>query len=395
MRTITNVFLLNLAISDLLLGIFCMPFTLIGMLLRDFIFGEIMCKLLPYLQATSVSVSAWTLVAISVERYCAICHPLSSRRWQTLNHAYKSIILIWIASLFFMVPIATLSKLIPTSLGHKKCREVWPTEPIRYEKIYNLFLDVLLLILPLVMLAAAYTMISRTLWQSMDVEKQIVRQASVYSNAGSTRKRCKINDGISFQKLRNSSQEITLLNRERESKKHVFGIRRSNPEKSLLNKRRVIKMLFVVVIEFFICWTPLYIINTIALFDPKAVYQHLGYTAISFFQLLAYSSSCCNPITYCFMSLGFRKAFLNLFRCFRHEPNRRISVSGYCINTSAGSAEACQILAATVNSIMQNESSSNTMPDVENDVKNSFNFQDLNFNEFLNHDDRVSTDFID
>jgi hypothetical protein len=50
MRTITNLFLLNLAISDLLLGIFCMPFTLIGMILRDFIFGEIMCKLLPYLQ---------------------------------------------------------------------------------------------------------------------------------------------------------------------------------------------------------------------------------------------------------------------------------------------------------------------------------------------------------
>lgn len=50
MRTVTNLFLLNLAISDLLLGIFCMPFTLVGMLLRDFIFGEIMCKLLPYLQ---------------------------------------------------------------------------------------------------------------------------------------------------------------------------------------------------------------------------------------------------------------------------------------------------------------------------------------------------------
>lgn len=50
MRTITNVFLLNLAISDILLGVLCMPFTLIGTLLRDFIFGEIMCKLLPYLQ---------------------------------------------------------------------------------------------------------------------------------------------------------------------------------------------------------------------------------------------------------------------------------------------------------------------------------------------------------
>lgn len=50
MRTITNVFLLNLAVSDLFLGVFCMPITLVGMLLRDFIFGELMCKLLPYLQ---------------------------------------------------------------------------------------------------------------------------------------------------------------------------------------------------------------------------------------------------------------------------------------------------------------------------------------------------------
>ncbi|GJQ75124.1 hypothetical protein Trydic_g9733 [Trypoxylus dichotomus] len=50
MRTITNLFLLNLAVSDLLLGVLCMPFTLIGALLRDFVFGEVMCKLLPFLQ---------------------------------------------------------------------------------------------------------------------------------------------------------------------------------------------------------------------------------------------------------------------------------------------------------------------------------------------------------
>lgn len=60
MRTITNLFLLNLAVSDLFLGVFCMPFTLVGMLLRDFIFGELMCKLLPYLQGL-FSVSNWKL----------------------------------------------------------------------------------------------------------------------------------------------------------------------------------------------------------------------------------------------------------------------------------------------------------------------------------------------
>lgn len=52
MRTVTNVFLLNLAVSDLLLGVFCMPFTLIGSLLRNFIFGEAMCRMVNYSQGT-------------------------------------------------------------------------------------------------------------------------------------------------------------------------------------------------------------------------------------------------------------------------------------------------------------------------------------------------------
>lgn len=70
--------------------------------------------------ATSVAVSAWTLVAISLERYYAICHPLRSRQWQTLKHAYKLIAIIWLGSLLFMSPIAILSRLIPTNHGNWK-----------------------------------------------------------------------------------------------------------------------------------------------------------------------------------------------------------------------------------------------------------------------------------
>ena len=50
MRTVTNVFLLNLSISDLLLAVFCMPFTLIPTLLQNFIFGKTMCVMIRYLQ---------------------------------------------------------------------------------------------------------------------------------------------------------------------------------------------------------------------------------------------------------------------------------------------------------------------------------------------------------
>ncbi|KAK3780902.1 hypothetical protein RRG08_052059 [Elysia crispata] len=50
MRSLTNVFLLNLSVSDLLLSVFCMPFTLIPIYLKDFIFGEAMCIMVRYLQ---------------------------------------------------------------------------------------------------------------------------------------------------------------------------------------------------------------------------------------------------------------------------------------------------------------------------------------------------------
>ncbi|XP_075213690.1 cholecystokinin receptor-like [Lycorma delicatula] len=92
-------------------------------------------------------------------------------------------------------------------------------------------------------------------------------------------------------------------------------LRRTNTEKALLKKKRVVKMLFAVVLEFFICWTPLYVINTVALFDQDVVYNVLSFQGVNYFQLLAYTSSCYNPITYCFMNSGFQKEFLKLFGC--------------------------------------------------------------------------------
>lgn len=113
--------------------------------------------------ATSVAASVWTLVALSVERYYAICHPLRSRRWQTLSHAYNLIGLIWAGGAVSMLPIPILSELQPTNKGHHKCRESWPKGD--YERAYNLFLDVLLLVVPLSALAVTYYLIAVTLWR--------------------------------------------------------------------------------------------------------------------------------------------------------------------------------------------------------------------------------------
>ena len=116
------------------------------------------------------------------------------------------------------------------------------------------------------------------------------------------------------------------------------GVRSTYTDKSVLAKKKVIRMLFVIVLEFFVCWAPLYVVNTWYVYDPNGLYTHVGSTEVALIQLLAYMSSCCNPITYCFMNEKFRNGFLNAFGCRRrhrrHGPARSTDLMSASFNDS-------------------------------------------------------------
>ncbi|XP_047736884.1 cholecystokinin receptor type A-like [Hyalella azteca] len=573
MRTPTNILLLNLSISDLLLIVVCAPFTLTGSLLRDFIFGRFACHVIPYLQAVSVSVSAWTLVAISHERYSGICRPLRSRGWRTASHARKRIAVVWISSLVFMAPIAITSTLMPVgNTGRHKCREQWPSNFL--EKLYWISLMIFLLLLPLLLMLLAYlairdvlnesiandrknsarytkscncttsssrkimsrssrftsslrndstTLVMETSLSQIDerdhnspdgcpssanidssvkwnkisshvdlrtVEEEsralqtkdcCYRQSpsttntnkefrvlqeegyrtsikhrtlgpehnniravssncrsecvSAYSSGketgplvegshgketdaliGCEERKCAgnderrsgqtkklltskqhseefqanssrtilvpgigidefdfessrsstdasgadgtgkpkfssivihknrgpgkfklnkskapsveiclsetVNDAVTFSQRfnptskRNKNVRITQKRtRENQIINHETSLRSTSSHKALRDKQRMIKMIGVVVLEFFICWTPLYVLNTVSLYNGSLVYRILGMKGVAGVHLLAYCSACCNPITYCFMSRSFRSAFYSVVQC--------------------------------------------------------------------------------
>lgn len=80
MKTVTNFFIVNLAVGDILMSLFCVPFSFFPtLLLQYWPFGSLLCYLVNYSQAISVLVSAYTLVAISIDRYMAILWPLRPR----------------------------------------------------------------------------------------------------------------------------------------------------------------------------------------------------------------------------------------------------------------------------------------------------------------------------
>lgn len=89
-------------------------------------------------------------------------------------------------------------------------------------------------------------------------------------------------------------------------------LRCTHSAKNLEAKKRVIIMLFVIVAEFLICWSPLY--AYLALWQFKYIRNFDAYL-YTFLVVLAYLSSCSNPITYCFLNLKFRQAFLLAFGC--------------------------------------------------------------------------------
>lgn len=84
--TVTNFFIVNMAASDILMAFFCIPFTFVPtFVLLYWPFGAAMCRIVSFSQAVSVFVSAYTMVAISSDRYLAIVYPLRPR--MTRKHA--------------------------------------------------------------------------------------------------------------------------------------------------------------------------------------------------------------------------------------------------------------------------------------------------------------------
>ena len=99
MRTVRNVFIINLAVSDLLLCVVTMPLTMMEVLSNTWQLGNspFLCKMVGSLQAISIFVSTMSIAAIALDRYQLIVYPTQSSCQKA--GALTALVTIWIARL--------------------------------------------------------------------------------------------------------------------------------------------------------------------------------------------------------------------------------------------------------------------------------------------------------
>lgn len=104
LQTITNYFLLSLAVADLAIGIISMPLYTVYLLMGHWPLGPLLCDLWLSLDYVMSNASAANLLVISFDRYLSVTRPLTYRANRTGRKAVMMIVLVWVISTLLWTP---------------------------------------------------------------------------------------------------------------------------------------------------------------------------------------------------------------------------------------------------------------------------------------------------
>ncbi|XP_035671443.1 neuropeptide FF receptor 2-like [Branchiostoma floridae] len=257
MRTVTNFYILNLAVGDLLVGIFSMPFTLADNIIMGWPFGYVMCKLSSAATVISAGASVFTLIAIAVDRFYAVIHPNEPKF--TSEHNGVVIAIIWALAVIFAIPQVVVMDTRPyvsadDNSTYTLCVETWPNYFKR--EIYTVLLFVILYMLPLCIIGYLYLRVGFKVW-------------------------CRPVPG---------------------------GGERNNASR---RKYRTIKMLLVVVVCFAVSWLPIHTVMLINDCGNPSIEQRniIYYYVFPIAHWFSYLQSSINPVIYGYFNRNYRRGF--------------------------------------------------------------------------------------
>uniref|UniRef100_A0A8C0SSI9 Pyroglutamylated RF-amide peptide receptor n=3 Tax=Canis lupus TaxID=9612 RepID=A0A8C0SSI9_CANLF len=291
MRTVTNIFICSLALSDLLIAFFCIPVTMLQNISDTWLGGAFICKMLPFVQSTAVVTEILTMTCIAAERHQGLVHPFKMKGQYTNRRAFTMLGVVWLVAVIVGSPMWHVQRLeIKYDFLYEKehicCLEEWASPA--HQKIYTTFILVILFLLPLMLMLILYSKIGYELWI-----KKRVGDCSVLRTI--------------------HGKEMSKITRK---------------------KKRAVIMMVTVVALFAVCWAPFHVVHMMMEYSNfEKEYDDVTIKMIfAIVQIIGFSNSICNPIVYAFMNENFKKNFLSaVCYCIVKEtlsPARRHGNSG-------------------------------------------------------------------
>ncbi|XP_028987623.1 KISS1 receptor a isoform X2 [Betta splendens] len=272
MRTATNFYIANLAATDIIFLVCCVPFTATLYPLPGWIFGNFMCKFVAFLQQVTVQATCITLTAMSGDRCYVTVYPLKSLRHRTPRVAMLVSVCIWIGSFILSTPILMYQRIEEGYwYGPRQyCMERFPSKT--HERAFILYQFIAAYLLPVLTISFCYTLMVKRVGQP------------------------------SVEPVDNNYQ-VNLLS-----------------ERTLSIRSKVSKMVVVIVLLFAICWGPIQIFVLFQSFCPNYRPNYATYKIKTWANCMSYANSSVNPIIYGFMGANFQKSFRKTFPfLFKHK----------------------------------------------------------------------------
>ncbi|KAL5006007.1 hypothetical protein ScPMuIL_017165 [Solemya velum] len=277
-----NVFIVNLAIADLSVGFLFVLTDAIWKLTIEWHAGNVICKVVKFGQVSVLYGSTYALVALSIDRLYAIARPLSIS-----GQTKRSKILVsscWLLSFMFSVPMFFVYEDTVVD-GKNQC---WVSLPDWAWPIYMTIVAVTILFIPLIIITACYIVIVVVIW----------RKTSLKIPDTATENTKFVSNGIGSNRKHNCSQNNSAIS-----------------SRGLIPKAKIktIKMTFVIVLAFIVCWSPYFIFDLLWVF--QLVPRTTDSAAIStFVQSLAPLNSAANPVIYMIFNTKLCKKFFRRAR---------------------------------------------------------------------------------
>ncbi|XP_076351494.1 oxytocin receptor-like [Tachypleus tridentatus] len=295
-------FLQHLCISDLITAFFHVLPQLAWDLTHRFHGGNVLCKVVKYMQILGPYLSSYVLLVTAIDRYQAICFPLTSCAW-TPRKSKIMIANAWIVSLLCSFPQVFIFSYQKVSMDPLTF-DCWGIfiQPWG-EKVYVLWYAVSQFFVPLVVISFTYIRICKSVWYNLQMKRQTSRPQTYNGVVASNNTVPGQSVVLLVRKFKRRGQAQICLSENsntRRSRCGTFTVPRSHCMRGLSHSKvKTFRITVVVITCYIICSTPFIIVQLWAYWSPYAKNSSIwtGPT-VAILMLLASLNSCVNPWIY-------------------------------------------------------------------------------------------------